>query len=358
MGLFSKKQFLKVIEWQDDSKDLLIYRYPLTDRDQIMNSSTLIVRPSQIGVLVHKGQIADIFAPGTYKLSTENIPIISKILTLPTHGEYQVQAEVYYVNTKNITGLKWGTQNPIMMRDNDFGNVRIRAFGTYAFQVNDPRRFIEKMSGTNKEYHASEAHNQVCPSILQCFADAVSESRISALDLASNYREFSNTVLESANEEFDKFGLKITSLLIENISLPAEVEKALDERTRLGIMSDKMGTYTQLAAADALKAAASNPNGNNMAGLGVGLGAGVATAGVLSQALANAKDSPVVKPAEDKDNSSSELIECPNCHAQVKKGSKFCPECGNKLPSKRFCTNCGAELSSNAKFCPECGTKQ
>ena len=105
-------------------------------------------------------------------------------------------------------------------------------------------------------------------------------------------------------------------------------------------------------------AAASNPNGNNMAGLGVGLGAGVATAGVLSQALANAKDSPVVKPAEDKDNSSSELIECPNCHAQVKKGSKFCPECGNKLPSKRFCTNCGAELSSNAKFCPECGTKQ
>ena len=115
MGLFSKKQFLKVIEWQDDSKDLLIYRYPLTDRDQIMNSSTLIVRPSQIGVLVHKGQIADIFAPGTYKLSTENIPIISKILTLPTHGEYQVQAEVYYVNTKNITGLKWGTQNPIMI---------------------------------------------------------------------------------------------------------------------------------------------------------------------------------------------------------------------------------------------------
>lgn len=354
MGLFSRKQLLKVIERKDDSKDVLLYRYPLTDRDQIMNSSTLIVQPSQIAVFIHKGQVADIFAPGTYKLSTENIPVISKILTLPTGGEYTIQADVYFINTKNITGLKWGTQNPIMMRDNDFGNVRIRAFGTYAFKVENARKFIEEMSGTNRVFSATQADEQIRPSILQSFADAVAESKISALDLAANYKEFSDTVSKTAIEEFEKFGLTLTSLLIENISLPAEVEKALDERTRLGIMSDKMGTYTQLAAADAMKAAASNPNGSNFAAMGVGLGAGVATGSILTEALKSAKDTP----KEEKQETTAGTIECPSCHAKIKKGSKFCPECGAKLPTKKFCTNCGAELSPDAKFCPECGTKQ
>ncbi|MCQ3035169.1 MAG: SPFH domain-containing protein [Bacilli bacterium] len=357
MGLFNKKQFLKVIEWEDNSQDTLLYRFPLTDRDAIMNSSTLVVRPSQIAVFIHKGQVADIFAPGTYKLSTENIPIISKILTLPTHGEYQVTAEVYYVNTKAITGRKWGTQNPIMMRDNDFGNVRIRAFGTFAFKVVNARKFIEEMSGTNGEYRAAQAEAQVKPTILEGFADAVSESRISALDLAANYREFSKTVQATSAEEFGKFGLELTSLMIENISLPEEVEKALDERTRLGIFSDKMGTYTQMAAADAMKAAASNPNGNNFAGMGVGLGTGVAVGGVMGQALASAQDTPRVQPAQDAPKAAAGTIVCPSCGATVQKG-KFCPECGAKLPTKKFCTNCGTELSGDAKFCPECGAKQ
>lgn len=354
MGLFSKTQFLKVIEWIDDSKDTIVYRYPLTDRDAIMNSSTLVVRESQVAIFMHKGQICDVFAPGTYKLSTENIPIISKILNFPTHGEYRITAEVWYVNTKQLTGLKWGTPNPVMMRDADFGNVRIRAFGVYSFKVENAKTFMKEMFGTNAVYKTADVAEQAKPMVIQAFIDAVAESKIAALDLAANYREFGQTVLETSKEEFSNYGLKLTSLVIENISLPPEVEKALDERTQMGIMSDKMGTYTQYQAANAMRDAANNPNGNNMVGMGVGLGAGVGVGGMFAQSLAAAQDTPrqQAQPA-----SQEATKKCPECGASIKAGTKFCPECGAKQPVAKFCPECGAKVAEGAKFCPECGTK-
>lgn len=349
MGLFGK-QLLKVIEWTDDSKDVIVYRYPLKDRDEIMNSSTLVVRPSQIALFLHKGQIADVFAPGTYKLATENVPVITKLLSLPTGFDSPIKADVFFVNTKQMTGLKWGTQNPIMMRDNDFGTVRIRAFGAYSYKVEDATKFMKEMFGTNAVYKTEDVGEQIKPMIVQGFTDAVAESKISALDLATNYREFSKTVLDATNEEIAQYGLKLCTMIVENISLPKEVEEALDKRTQLGIMGDKMGTYMQYQAGQAMVDAANNPSGGNLAGMGVGLGAGVGIGQAFSGAMANAQDTPKAAPA-------ASGSKCPKCGANVPAGSKFCPECGEKIPAAKFCPNCGHKLDGTSKFCPECGTK-
>lgn len=352
MGLFSfaKKQLLSIIEWNDNSKDTLVYRFKLEKREQIMNSSTLVVRPSQVALFVHKGQVCDVFSPGTYKLATENIPVLTKVLSLPTGFDSPIKAEIYFVNTKQITGNKWGTQNPIMMRDNDFGNVRIRAYGVYSYKVNDPKKFMEEMFGTNASYTASDVAMQMKSVLLQGFSDALGEGKYSALDLAANYKEIGNAVVAQNAEEFSKFGLKLCSVVIENISLPEEVEKALDERTKVGVMEDKVGTFTQLQAAQALRDAAKNPNGGNLAGLGVGLGAGAGIGNVFAEALSSAKD----KPKEEKKVATKE---CPSCHASMRATAKFCPECGEKMPTTKHCTNCGTEVKLTAKFCPECGEK-
>lgn len=370
MGLFSKmkRQLLEVIEWNDASKDTVVYRYPLTDRDEIMNSSTLIVRPSQVAIFVHKGQVADIFAPGTYKLATENIPFLTKLLSLPTGFNSRIKAEVYFINTKQFNAQKWGTQNPIMMRDKDFGNVRIRAYGIYSFKVSDPKKFMEEIFGTNEVYSVAETSEFLRPLIIQGVTDAVAESKINALDLAANYKEFSKIIVEQSKEDFANIGLKIVSLVIENISLPEEVEKALDERTKIGVMEDKMGTYTQYQAANAMRDAAQNTSGGNLAGLGVGLGAGTGIGRVFSENLSTVNTPKAEKVlcgkcgAEMKKGAKfcpecgkAQGDVCPKCGASVSKNAKFCPECGASL--KKTCVKCGAELKAGAKFCPECGTK-
>lgn len=344
MGLFKffKRQLLEVIEWQDSSKDTVVYRYPLTDRDEIMNSSTLIVRPSQVALFVHKGQVADVFAPGTYKLSTENIPFLTKMLSLPTGFDSRIKAEIYFINTKQFNGQKWGTQNPVMMRDADFGNVRIRAFGIYSFKVVDPKLFMEQVFGTNELYSVAEANEFLKPNVVQGVSDAIAESKISALDLAANYKEFSKSVVEVSQEEFNKLGLKLCSLVIENISLPEEVEKALDERTKIGVLEDKMGTYTHYQAANALRDAAKNEGGGNLAGLGVGLGAGSGIGRLFADNLST----------ENKQKESGAV--CEKCGAKMRKNAKFCPECGARQGC--LCPKCNSEVAPNAKFCPECGT--
>ncbi len=349
MGFFSKfkKQFLSVIEWKDNSKDVIVYRYPLEDRDEIMNSSTLVVRESQSALFIHKGQICDVFGPGTYKLSTENIPFLTKLLSLPTGFDSPIKAEVYFVNTKQFIGQKWGTQNPIMMRDADFGNVRIRGFGTYNFRVSDPGKFMKEVFGTNAVYRVADVAEQLRPVLVSALTDTIAENKISALDLASNYREIADETKKIVSIEFDKLGLKISNFVIENISLPDDVEKALDERTKLGVLGDKMGTYAQYKTANAIEDAANNPNGANFAAIGVGLGASGAMGGMFNSSLQNAKD--------EEPKKKGERIDCFNCGASIPAKAKFCPECGAKLG--KFCPNCGKIVNKKAKFCSECGTK-
>lgn len=372
MGLFNKikRQLLEVIEWKDDSKDTVVYRYPLTDRDEIMNSSTLVVRESQTAIFVHKGQVADVFLPGTYKLSTENIPFLTKLLSLPTGFNSPIKAEVYFVNTKQFTAQKWGTQNPIMMRDSDYGNVRLRGYGIYSFKVTDAKTFMQEMFGTNSVYSVSAVAEQIRPVLIQSITDTIAESKISALDIAANYKEFSEKVLTHSDQDFSKFGLKLCTFIIENISLPEDVEKALDERTKLSVLEDKMGTYTQYQAANAMRDAANNQSAGNMAGLGIGLGAGSTIGKVFTENLstknpekAEEKATCVKCGAKIAKNAkfcnecgASQQSLCPKCGAVVGK-SKFCPECGEKLVSEEKVCECGAKLKKGAKFCPECGKK-
>lgn len=345
MGLFKKikKQLLAVIEYKGGDKDQIVYRYPLTERDEIMTSSTLVVRESQAAIFMHKGQIADVFLAGTYKLKTENIPFLTKLLSLPTGFESPIKAEVYFVNLRQFTGVKWGTQNPIMLKDADFGNVRVRGYGVYSFKVADPRAFLKEMFGTNEVYTVSDVANQIRPMLVSNLTDSIAESKVTALELASQYREISEIVLKHGKEEFATFGLDLCTFVIENLSLPDEVEKALDERTKLGIMEDKMGTYTQYQAANAMRDAAQNTSGGNLAGLGIGLGAGGAVGQMFSQNLSTQN------PQSKVDN----LVECSNCGAKIKRRAKFCAECGARQGAN--CPVCGAEVKATSKFCTECG---
>lgn len=371
MGLFNfaKKQLLEVLEWKDSSKDILVYRHPVQDREEIMNSSTLIVRESQVAIFVHKGQIADVFTPGTYKLNTENIPFLTKLLSLPTGFNSRIKAEVYFVNTKQFIGQKWGTQNPIMMRDADFGSIRLRGFGTFSYKVEDAKTFMREVFGTNPVYRVEDLSTQ-CKSILVSnITDAIAEAKVPALDLAANYKEIGDKIVEVSQPEFEKMGLKLCKVVVENLSLPEEVEKVLDERSKLGILGDKMGTYTQYQSAQAIRDVAKNPNGGNMAGIGVGLGAGATIGNMFAQSMANIKDETPKRTCVKcgatigtrtkycPECGASQVETCPKCGEVVQKGMKFCANCGEKLVNEKTCPKCGKVLKASSKFCPECGEK-
>lgn len=341
MGFFSR-QLLDVIEWVDSSQDVIVFKYPLQKREEIMNSSTLVVREGQSAIFVHKGEIADVFGPGTYKLATENIPFLTKMLSLATGGNSRIKAEVYFVNTKRFMGIKWGTQNPIMMRDSEFGNIRLRGYGTFAIKVDNPTKFMRECFGTNPIYRVGDIVDQYKSSLLQMLTDVIAESEVSALDLARHYKELSKQVEAHAKKEFSPLGLKVSNFVIENMSVPEEVEKMLDERTKVGVIGDHMGTYTQLKAANAMEASANNPNGGNLAGLGVGLGAGAYMGEVFGGAVASAKNK-------------RQMAECVKCGERIPAKSKFCPECG--ATQGMTCSKCGEQISNKNKFCPNCGEK-
>ena len=237
-----------------------------------------------------------------------------------------------------------------MMRDKDFGNVRLRGFGTYSFKVVDVRKFMEEVFGTNNLYTVTDISNNNRPLIIQGITDVLGEGNISALDLAANYKEFANQIKELTNPEFLKLGMKLTGVVIENISLPDEVEQYLDQRTKLGMMEDKMDTYTRLKAADALGDAAKNEGNGGLAGLGIGLGTGSALGQMFAQNLAG----PSSKKVEATQIENGKVC---SCGAVNSAKAKFCNECGNKLSTKTYCSHCGAEIKKNSKFCSECGTK-
>lgn len=371
MGFFGR-QFLSVIEWTDISNDIIVYRYPMPKKSEIMNSSTLVVRESQAAIFVHKGEIADVFGPGTYKLATENIPFLTKMLSLSTKGDSRIKAEVYFINTKRFTGLKWGTQNPIMMRDVDFGNIRLRGYGTFSIKVDDPVKFMRECFGTNTIYRVNNIVDQYKSTLVQLLTDVIGESKLSALDLAAKYKELSKNIEAHAKEEFSPLGLKVSNFVIENLSLPEDVEKMLDERTKIGVIGSKGGSYAQYKAANAMGDIAKNSNGGGLAGLGVGLGAGTNIGGMFANSLSEAKDSKkkssiqCVKcgktiPTNSKfcpECGATQALACPGCGEPISKGDKFCVNCGEKLTkSANVCAECGAVLAPKAKFCAGCGKK-
>jgi membrane protease subunit (stomatin/prohibitin family) len=347
-------QFIEVIEWLDDSGNTLVYRFPVRDQE-IKNGAQLIVRESQAAVFVHEGQIADQFPPGRYTIDGGNTPILSKLGAWKYGFNSPFKSEVYFVSTKQFQDLKWGTPNPVMMRDPDFGMVRLRAFGIYSIRVTDPQAFIKEIAGTNSRFVTEDVEGQLKRTLVSSFTDALGESKIAALDLASNYDELGTFMRGKMNDDFKSWGLELTKFVIENISLPPEVEAAMDKRTSMGVIGD-VGRYTQFQAADAMRDAAQNPSGG--AGSGVGLGAGFALgnamAGAMTDAIKQSKDAAGGAAAAATGGAAG--VACPSCGSNNNPAAKFCSECGTKLGAIT-CANCQAQLPAGAKFCNECGQK-
>jgi membrane protease subunit (stomatin/prohibitin family) len=276
MGLFDKikGEFVDVIEWTDNSNDTIVWRHPRY-QNEIKMGAKLTVRESQVAVFVNEGQMADEFKPGLYTLQTQNMPIMTTLKSWKFGFNSPFKAEVYFINTKQFTNQKWGTKNPIMLRDAEFGPIRLRAFGTYALRVVDAKKFLKEIAGTDAHFTTEEITDQLRNLVITRFTDAIAESKIPALDLASNYDELSKFVGQKINPEFQELGIEVTKLLIENISLPPEVEAALDKRSSMGIIGN-LGAYTQYQAANSMEAAAENGNSIMGAGVGMGMGFGMA----------------------------------------------------------------------------------
>ena len=277
-----KHQFIEIIEWLDQTPDTMVYRFPVHNQE-IKANAQLIVRENQAALFVNEGRIADLFAPGRYQLNAKNIPILSDLFGWKYGFESPFKAEVYFFNTRLFTDLKWGTTNPVMMRDTDFGMIRLRAFGTYATKIADPKKFFSTIVGTRGLTETNDILGQLRSTIISRFSDSVAESKIAALDLASKYDELSGIVNQKLAPEFGSYGLELSRFYIENMSLPEEVEAAIDKRSSLGVLGDKMQQYAQLQTANAIPIAAANPGG--LAGAGAGLGAGLAIGGAMGQAF-------------------------------------------------------------------------
>ena len=278
-------QFIEIIQWLDDSYDAMVYRFPVYNQE-IKMGAQLTVRENQAALFINEGKAADLFGPGRYELTTQNLPILTTLRGWKYGFQSPFKAEVYFFNTRLFTDLKWGTTNPVMMRDAEFGMIRLRAFGTYAMKVAEPKTFFATIVGTQGLTTTEEITGQLRSTILSKLSDAIAEAKVAALDIASRYDELSTTGKQILAPEFGSFGLDLSKFFIENVSLPEEVEAAIDQRTKLGVLGDKMGQYTQLQAADAMKIAAANPGG--AAGAGVGIGAGIAMGGMMGGALTNA----------------------------------------------------------------------
>ena len=278
-------QFIEIIQWLDDSNDAMVYRFPVYNQE-IKMGAQLTVRENQAALFINEGKAADLFGPGRHELSTQNLPILTTLRGWKYGFQSPFKAEVYFFNTRLFTDLKWGTTNPVMMRDAEFGMIRLRAFGTYAMKIADPKTFFATIVGTQGLTTTEEITGQLRSTILSRLSDAIAEAKVSALDIASKYDELSGNGKQILAPEFSSFGLDLSKFFIENVSLPEEVEAAIDQRTKLGVLGDTRGQYTQLQAADAMKIAAANPGG--AAGAGVGIGAGIAMGGMMGGALANA----------------------------------------------------------------------
>lgn len=280
-------EFIDIIEWTDSTADTMIWRFPRYQAE-IKNGAQLTVRETQIAVLVNEGQFADVFQPGRHVLTTSNMPLLTTLKGWKYGFNSPFKVDVYYVNTKQFLNLRWGTANPIMMRDPEFGPIRMRAFGSYCFRVDsDPIKFIRNVAGTDGNFSTESISEQLRNFVITKFTDYLAESKIAALDLAANLNEFSTALTLGLQDDFAEYGIVLTKFLVENISLPEAVEEALDKRTSMGVIGN-MTTYTQMQFADSLKDAANNPSGGgNLAGDAMGAGIGLAMAGKMAQEMVN-----------------------------------------------------------------------
>jgi membrane protease subunit (stomatin/prohibitin family) len=283
VGLMDKirGEFIDIVEWTDDSRDTIVWRFPRHENEIKMNAK-LVVRESQVAVFVNEGTIADVFKPGTYTLETKNLPVLSTLKGWKYGFDSPFKAEVYFVSTRQFTDLKWGTQNPAMMRDAEFGMVRVRAFGTYSIKAADPAVLLRELVGTDPEFKTDEVDEFVRQSVVSRVVTALATSGVAVLDLAAHQNQIGDRLAGIISEDLNLLGLQMPRFIIENVSLPPEVEAAMDKRTQMGVLGN-LDQFTKFQAATAITDAAQNPGG--IAGAGVGIGVGAALGAQLAQAL-------------------------------------------------------------------------
>ena len=290
MGLFDKikNEFVDVIEWPNEGPNDIVWKFPRY-QDEIKNGAQLIVRESQNAVFLHEGALGDVFGPGRVELTTKNIPVLTSLASWKYLFDSPFKCDVFFVNTKQFTDLKWGTKNPIMLRDPEFGPIRLRAFGSYCFQVKDAGKFLTQMSGIQHNFQSDEVVGQLRNMLVSRFTDALGEAKVPALDLASQYDEIGALLKQKMQADFDDYGIELTQFFIENISLPPEVEEALDKRSSMGIIGN-MNQYTQYQTANAIEDMANNPGGNGMNMMG--MMAGMNMGNMMGGQMANAQQQP------------------------------------------------------------------
>ncbi|MCB1930946.1 MAG: SPFH domain-containing protein [Candidatus Accumulibacter sp.] len=278
---FIRKQFIDVIHWTEEGDGILAMRYPLQDME-IQYGAQLTVRDSQIAVFVNEGQVADIFGPGLYKLTTRTLPVLTYLKNWDKLFESPFKSEVYFFSTRLQLDHKWGTSNPITIRDKDFGMVRMRAFGIYSYRLSDPKKFYGEISGTREQYTVDDLDGQLRNLVISSMTDLFGESGVPFIDMAANQDELGRALKGRLDTVFDRYGLVLDSLVVQNVSLPEELQKVLDTRIGMNMIGD-LGRYTQYQVASSIPLAAQNEGG--IAGIGAGLGAGLGIGQTMSTAM-------------------------------------------------------------------------
>ena len=330
---FLAKQFISVIQWNEPEDGILAYRYPMRDME-IQNGGQLTVSESQVAAFVNEGRIADVFGPGLHTLNTRNLPILTDLMNWTKDFQSPFKSEVYFFSTRLEIDQKWGTATPITIRDREFGAVRLRCFGIYSYRIADPRVFFNQVSGTRDVYFVADLEGQLRDTVLANMVAILATTDVPFLDLAANLPTLAQKIADQLKPAFVQLGLELTQFNVENVSLPDELTKVLDQRIGMGMVGD-VGKYTQYAAAESLDLAAANTGGG--AGVGMGLGAGAAVAQVLATSLKASAPAPSAAPA-----------------AAPVAGSPVAPAAADT----KFCIDCGKPIPVRSHYCPDCGQIQ
>ncbi len=332
MSFFSK-QFIDVIQWTEAGDAVLAWRFPMEDQE-IQTGARLTVRDSQMAVFVNEGQIADVFSPGLYRLSTHTLPLLTNLLNWDKMFQSPFKSDVYFFSTRLRIDQKWGTATPITIRDREFGAVRMRAYGIYSYRIADPRIFYQKVSGSREVYRVSDLEGQLRNTIVGRMTDTLGNANVNFLDMASSQAHLGETMLAALRPVFGELGLWLDSFVVENISLPEELQKMLDQRIGMNMLGD-MNRYAQFQVAQSMPIAAAN-QGSGAAGIGAGLGAGL----LMAQQMMNA-----MKPQGPE-------------AAAPPPPAPAAPSTPGAAGATKFCMNCGKPIPRAAHFCPECGGAQ
>ena len=336
--------FLESLEWFDETGQELVHRLPEEGSGEIKYGAQLTIRESQAGVFYYKGKAVGIFGPGRHTLKTANIPLLTKIASLPWGMQSPLRAEMYFINLKIFTNLKWGTRDPVAFKDSELGLIRLRAFGVFNLQVVQPVLFINRLVGTQGIYTTAEIEEYLNRVIVSRYNDFMGETIDSIVNLPSKYDELSEGLAKRLHEDFSHFGINLTHLYINSITPPPEVQQAIDDRSRMGVFDD-MNKLMQMKAAMAMEKAAQAEGGT---GTGMGTGMGLMMPAMFAQYFAGAL------PQSTKTEPTSEFS-CPECHQKIAVDAKFCPQCGHQQVVFNQCAKCGKNLTPNARFCSRCG---